>query len=148
MCWRMVLSTLLSWVRLLGSSDQLPQPPFSLPRRRAGRFCWHSKMTQVDTNLPLSGTSCVPWFGALRQAIAKNQKGYVTNLDEFGALRQAISKNQKGYATYQQTLPHHTTTACQRQNRNGPVSSLKDSGIDTEIGEEGKYYVEMHLINS
>ena len=64
---------------------------------------------------------------------------------EFDDLRQAIRDKRK--ASYQHIVVSHDDSipASEKQR---PVSSLKDAGIDAMKGVPGKCYVEAHLDNS
>ena len=85
-------------------------------------------MPRIDSNLPLQ-------WGAMCQCDA-----------ELGQLRAAL--DEEAITAVRQVLSHHTTTACQPGKVPGPVSSLKDSGLEDKRGRAGEWHVMVHLTDS
>ena len=87
----------------------------------------------------MTGMSCI---------VSSNKLKFdeMAGLEEFAVLLKAID-DEKGVA-YRQILSHHTTTACQPRKQAGPVSSLKDCGIDTKLGAAGHWRLDLKMESS
>ena len=70
----------------------------------------------------------------------------MAGLEEFAALLEAIDDEK--LVGHRRILSHHTTMACQPRKQAGPVSSLKDCGIDTKLGSAGHWRLELKMPSS